>query len=96
MEFQEENNRNEECFGCLPELPGIGWPKKLKEKGTPRRFSARKDGLSDPDKLSGFHEGFQLDLAFDGFHDVFHVFAVFLLLQFFGFLQHEFVEARAR
>jgi len=88
---------NEECFGCRPELRGIGLGRKLKEEGIPRRLYARKDRRSEfPDKLSGFHEGFQLDLAFDGFDHVLHVFAVFLLLQFFGFLQHEFVEARAR
>ena len=96
MEIQEENKRKEECLGFRPELRGIGLPKKLKEKGIPRRFSARKDGLSEfPDKLSGFHEGFQLDLALDGFDDVFHVFAVFLLLQFLGFFQDKLIEAGA-
>ena len=45
--------------------------------------------------LSGFYEGFEFDLAVHGFDHVFHVFAVFLLLQFFGFLQHELIEAGA-
>jgi hypothetical protein len=43
-----------------------------------------------------FHEGFQLDLALDGFHDVFDIFAVLLFLQFLGFLEHEIFEAGAR
>ena len=45
---------------------------------------------------SRLHEGFEFDLAVNGFDDVFDVFAVFLFLEFFGFLQHEFVEAGAR
>src|SRR5260370_25181546 len=57
--------------------------------------------VEDPPRLgnvesTGLHEGFQLDLAFDNFYDVFDVAAILLLLQFFRFFQHEFVEAGAR
>lgn len=44
-------------------------------------------------RTSCFYEGFKLDLTVDSFDDVFHVLAIFLLLQFLGLLLHELIEA---
>jgi hypothetical protein len=46
--------------------------------------------------ISGLYESFEFDLAVNGFDDVFDIFAVFLFLEFFGFLEDEFVEIRTR
>ncbi len=43
-----------------------------------------------------FHERLEFDLAFDRLDNVLAIFAVFLLLEFLGLFQHEFIEARAR
>jgi hypothetical protein len=43
-----------------------------------------------------FDQSLQFDLAFEDFHDVFDIVAIFLFLQVFGLLHHEFVETGAR
>ena len=44
-------------------------------------------------KQSGFNEGLELDLAVDGFDDVFDIAAILFGLQVFGFFADEFIEA---